>query len=68
MRKKILKISLVVAVGVAGFSTANTQPEQTIKDVEISGSVVYRYITMMIKKYTKVIKQNQYKIGLNFQK
>ena len=42
--KKIAKLSLVAAVAVAGFSTANAQPlEQAIKDVEVSGSVVYRY-------------------------
>ena len=42
--RKISKISLVAAVAVAGFSTANAQPlEQAIKDVEVSGSVVYRY-------------------------
>lgn len=42
--KKIAKISLVAAIAVAGFTTANAQPlEQAIKDVEVSGSVVYRY-------------------------
>ena len=42
--KKIAKLSLVAAVAVAGFSTANAQPlEEAIKNVEVSGSVVYRY-------------------------
>lgn len=42
--KKIAKISLVAAVAVAGLTAANAQPlEQAIKDVEVSGSVVYRY-------------------------
>ncbi|WP_419673179.1 major outer membrane protein [Aliarcobacter butzleri] len=42
--RKISKLSLVAAVAVAGFSTANAQPlEEAIKNVEVSGSVVYRY-------------------------
>ncbi len=42
--RKISKISLVAAVAVAGFSTANAQPlEEAIKNVDVSGSVVYRY-------------------------
>ncbi len=42
--RKISKISLVAAVAVAGFSTANAQPlEEAIKNVDVSGLVVYRY-------------------------
>jgi len=42
--KKIAKISLVAAIAVAGFTTANAQPlEEAIKNVEVTGSVVYRY-------------------------
>ena len=41
---KIAKLSLVAAVAVAGFTTANAQPlEEAIKNVDVSGSVVYRY-------------------------
>ncbi len=67
--RKISKISLVAAVAVAGFSTANAQPlEQAIKDVEVSGSVVYRYDNYDNDKLSGVndrTEQNQYKIGLN---
>lgn len=42
--KKIAKLSLVAAVAVAGLTTANAQPlEEAIKNVEVTGSVVYRY-------------------------
>jgi len=42
--KKIAKLSLVAAVAVAGLTTANAQPlEEAIKNVDVSGSVVYRY-------------------------
>ena len=42
--KKIAKLSLVAAVAVAGFTSANAQSlEEAIKGVETSGSVVYRY-------------------------
>lgn len=41
---KIAKLSLVAAVAVAGFTTANAQPlEEAIKNVDVTGSVVYRY-------------------------
>ena len=73
--RKISKISLVAAVAVAGFSTANAQPlEQAIKDVEVSGSVVYRYDNFHNKEKTSngVVTSdrentdaNKYKIGLN---
>ncbi|MFV7790986.1 major outer membrane protein [Aliarcobacter lanthieri] len=71
--RKISKLSLVAAVAVAGFSTANAQPlEEAIKNVEVSGSVVYRYND--IKAKDKVNGQttnenadvnNNYKIALN---
>ena len=42
--KKIAKLSLVAAVAVAGFTSANAQSfEEAIKGVEVTGSVVYRY-------------------------
>ena len=42
--KKIAKLSLVAAVAVVGFTSANAQSlEEAIKGVETSGSVVYRY-------------------------
>ena len=42
--KKIAKLSLATAVAVAGFSTANAKPlEEAIKNVDLSGTVVYRY-------------------------
>ncbi|WP_066359593.1 major outer membrane protein [Aliarcobacter cryaerophilus] len=67
--RKISKISLVAAVAVAGFSTANAQPlEEAIKNVDVSGSVVYRYdnadnsLTSGLADRTD---RNRYKIGLN---
>ena len=74
--RKISKISLVAAVAVAGFSTANAQPlEQAIKDVDVSGSVVYRYDNFhnaekknsagTVTSNRKNTDVNQYKIGLN---
>ncbi|QEZ89827.1 Campylo_MOMP domain-containing protein [Aliarcobacter cibarius] len=78
--RKISKISLVAAVAVAGFSTANAQPlEQAIKDVEVSGSVVYRYDNFhnaekfsidengnrILTSERQNTDKNNYKIGLN---
>ncbi|WP_323589320.1 major outer membrane protein [Aliarcobacter butzleri] len=78
--RKISKLSLVAAVAVAGFSTANAQPlEEAIKNVEVSGSVVYRYDNFDDDKTTFTEKnangnpvknhdhseKNKYKIGLN---
>ncbi|MCT7629801.1 porin [Aliarcobacter butzleri] len=78
--RKISKLSLVAAVAVAGFSTANAQPlEEAIKNVEVSGSVVYRYDNFNDDKTTFAEKDangntvknhdnydhNKYKIGLN---
>ncbi len=71
--RKISKISLVAAVAVAGFSTANAQPlEQAIKDVEVSGSVAYRYDNAQSNSVDAAGKQNgsttdnnRYKVALN---
>lgn len=73
--RKISKISLVAAVAVAGFSTANAQPlEEAIKNVEVSGSVVYRYDNFhnaekksngVVTSKRKNTDANRYKIGLN---
>lgn len=66
--KKIAKLSLVAAVAVAGFSTANAQPlEEAIKNVEVSGSVVYRYNDSdNSKKDTgSSATNNNYKVALN---
>ena len=66
---KIAKLSLVAAVAVAGLSTANAQPlEQAIKDVDVSGSVVYRYNdnnddSYGIKDNGTSKTNNNYKIG-----
>ncbi|MCT7526977.1 major outer membrane protein [Aliarcobacter cryaerophilus] len=65
--RKISKISLVAAVAVAGFSTANAQPlEEAIKNVDVSGSVVYRYDNFDNDKGSAAsTDNNRYKIGLN---
>ncbi|PWE20959.1 hypothetical protein DF188_07205 [Aliarcobacter skirrowii] len=67
--KKFTKLSLVAAVAVAGLSSANAKPlEEAIKDVEVSGSVVYRYDNFdndKIKGTNGRTENNQYKIGLN---
>ncbi|MFY9105632.1 major outer membrane protein [Aliarcobacter cryaerophilus] len=66
--RKISKISLVAAVAVAGFSTANAQPlEEAIKNVDVSGSVVYRYNNSDNTANTpsNQTENNNYKIGLN---
>ena len=67
--RKISKISLVAAVAVAGFSTANAQPlEEAIKNVDVSGSVVYRYDNADNSKVSGAADRtdrNRYKIGLN---
>ncbi|MFX4209980.1 porin [Aliarcobacter butzleri] len=68
--RKISKLSLVAAVAVAGFSTANAQPlEEAIKNVEVSGSVVYRYDNFGEDVNTagqhENSEKNKYKIGLN---
>lgn len=71
--RKISKLSLVAAVAVAGFSTANAQPlEEAIKNVDVSGSVVYRYdnfddsLSSDLNTGTRDrVDRNRYKIGLN---
>ncbi|MCG3704132.1 major outer membrane protein [Aliarcobacter butzleri] len=70
--RKISKLSLVAAVAVAGFSTANAQPlEEAIKNVEVSGSVVYRYNDYNNDSKDNVsagegsTTNNNYKVGLN---
>lgn len=70
--KKIAKLSLVAAVAVAGFSTANAQPlEEAIKNVEVSGSVVYRYNDYNNDEANKLpadessSTDNNYKVALN---
>jgi hypothetical protein len=64
--KKIAKLSLVAAVAVAGLTTANAQPlEEAIKNVDVSGSVVYRYNDYKNDETDKSSTNNNYKIGLN---
>ncbi len=71
--KKIAKLSLVAAVAVLGFTSANAQSlEEAIKNVETSGSVVYRYNDYngqdgaTIGQTSKDDKgSNNYKVGLN---
>lgn len=42
--KKIAKLSLVAAIAVSGFTSANaTSLEEAIKGVDVSGTAVYRY-------------------------
>jgi hypothetical protein len=69
--KKIAKLSLVAAVAVAGLTTANAQPlEEAIKNVDVSGSVVYRYNnsgndTNATTNTNPDASTNNYKVGLN---
>ena len=67
--KKIAKLSLVAAVAVVGFTSANATPlEEAIKGVETSGSVVYRYNNYDNDVTTPTSDNdadNNYKIGLN---
>lgn len=67
--RKISKLSLVAAVAVAGFTTANAQPlEEAIKNVEVSGSVVYRYDNFSNSAARNggiTSGKNNYKVGLN---
>src|SRR5574344_555337 len=70
--RKISKISLVAAVAVAGITTVNAQPlEEAIKNVDVSGSVVYRYDNFHKKTVNNAERgkgdagKNNYKIGLN---
>jgi len=66
--KKIAKLSLVAAVAVASFTSANAQAlEEAIKGVEVSGSVVYRYNDIQddAAAASKDAVNNNYKVGLN---
>ena len=69
--KKIAKLSLVAAVAVVGLTTANAQPlEEAIKNVDVSGSVVYRYNDYSNDNEGKAnagseTQTNNYKVGLN---
>ena len=65
--KKIAKLSLVAAVAVAGLTTANAQPlEEAIKNVDVSGSVVYRYDNFNNDEAANsATERNNYKVGLN---
>lgn len=71
-------MSLVAAVAVAGLTTANAKPlEEAIKNVDVSGTVVYRYEDRSFKstgdsdinsatgKRNDDAASNNYKIGLN---
>ena len=63
---KFAKLSLVAAVAVAGFTTANAQPlEEAIKNVDVSGSAVYRYNDYKSDVSNNTASSNNYKIGLN---
>lgn len=65
--KKIAKISLVAAIAVAGFTTANAQPlEEAIKNVDVTGSVVYRYNDVSNDIVGgQSAQDNNYKVALN---
>ena len=59
--KKIAKLSLVAAVAVAGLTTANAQPlEEAIKNVDVSGSVVYRYDNFDDDKFSHYKDKQEY--------
>jgi ACT domain-containing protein len=61
--KKIAKLSLVAAVAVAGFTSANaTSLEEAIKGVDISGTAVYRYDDRSNAGYDQ---GNSYKVAVN---
>ena len=67
--KKIAKLSLVAAIAVAGFTSANAQSlEEAIKGVETSGSVVYRYNDYNnnnIDQAKSSDTNNNYKVAIN---
>jgi hypothetical protein len=63
--KKFTKLSLVAAVAVAGLSSANAKPlEEAIKDVEVSGTVTYRYDQSKVDNGSHS-QSNNYKINFN---
>ncbi|MGB3752079.1 MAG: major outer membrane protein [Arcobacteraceae bacterium] len=65
--KNTIKMSLVAAVAVAGLSsTASAQPlEEAIKNVDISGSMVYRYNDYGDDKNLKNKTDNNYKVAVS---
>ncbi|WP_419770678.1 MAG: porin [Candidatus Marinarcus sp.] len=65
--KKFVKMSLVAAVAVAGLTSANAKPlTEAIQDVDVSGTVVYRYQgNDNDVAGTDNSTTNYYKIGLN---
>ncbi|MFA5720689.1 MAG: major outer membrane protein [Aliarcobacter sp.] len=64
--KKFTKLSLVAAVAVAGLSSANAKPlEEAIKDVDVSGTVTYRYDNFGNDESGQTTNSNKYKINLN---
>lgn len=65
--KKFAKMSLVAAVAVAGLTTTSSAQalEEAIKNVDVSGTVVYRYDDTNYDDNTKDSDNNKYKIGLN---
>ncbi|AZL54242.1 major outer membrane protein [Aliarcobacter skirrowii] len=63
--KKFTKLSLVAAVAVAGLTSANAKPlEEAIKDVEVSGTVTYRYDQSKVDNGSHS-QSNNYKINFN---
>ena len=68
--KKFTKLSLVAAVAVAGLTSASAKPlEEAIKNVDVSGTVTYRYDNFGYDKHPtkkgEATNQNKYKINLN---
>jgi len=63
--KNIIKMSLVAAVAVAGLtSNVAAKPlEEAIKDVDISGTIVYRYNDYSDDEGSKTKTDNNYKIA-----
>ncbi|MFY9073759.1 major outer membrane protein [Malaciobacter mytili] len=64
--KKFAKMSLVAAVAVAGLSTTSSAKalEEAIKNVDVSGTVVYRYDDRSYDDKDTDLANNNYKIGL----
>ncbi|MFV0563451.1 major outer membrane protein [Malaciobacter mytili] len=70
--KKFAKMSLVAAVAVAGLSTTSSAKalEEAIKNVDVSGTVVYRYDDRAFEDKARDndsdrdLSNNKYKIGL----
>ncbi|OCL89740.1 major outer membrane protein [Arcobacter porcinus] len=64
--KKITKLSLVAAVAVAGLTSASAKPlEEAIKNVDVSGTVTYRYDNFGNDESGQTHNVNKYKINLN---